>query len=100
VDSLITLELRIQVERELGIVVPVARLLDGPSVGSLSGWLAEQLASGGEAGPEQAAAPSAPEPAVSQEMDLLSQVSDLSDDAVDALLQKMIADGEHVKDGG
>ncbi|OBK83987.1 type I polyketide synthase [Mycolicibacter sinensis] len=98
VDSLITLELRIQVERELGIVVPVARLLDGPSVVSLSGWLNEQLAAAGEARPEQAAAPSAAEPA--PEMDLLSQVSDLSDDAVDALLAKMLADGEHAKDGG
>jgi acyl transferase domain-containing protein/acyl-CoA synthetase (AMP-forming)/AMP-acid ligase II/acyl carrier protein len=98
VDSLITLELRIQVERELGIVVPVARLLDGPSVVSLSGWLNEQLAAAGEARPEQAAPPSVAEPA--PEMDLLSQVSDLSDDAVDALLAKMLADGEHAKDGG
>jgi acyl carrier protein len=100
VDSLITLELRIQVERELGIVVPVARLLDGPSVASLSAWLGEQLDS--RAG---AAGPPAPEPPVSpettaQETELLSQVSDLSDDAVDALLQKMLADGEHAKDGG
>jgi acyl carrier protein len=105
VDSLITLELRIQVERELGIVVPVARLLDGPSVVSLAGWLGEQLAHTGRVGPAEriavpgtGASPDAPAPA--PEADLLAQVSDLSDDAVDALLAKMIADGEHAKDGG
>ena len=101
VDSLITLELRIQVERELGIVVPVARLLDGPSVVSLSSWLAEQLASGsdrsvaeqGSAAPD--VAPDAVGATPSQEMELLAQVTELSDEAVDALLAKMMAE-----DGG
>ncbi|OBI09722.1 beta-ketoacyl synthase [Mycolicibacter heraklionensis] len=98
VDSLITLELRIQVERELGIVVPVARLLDGPSVVSLSGWLSEQLAAAPEriAAEEESAAPDvAPETvgaASSQEMELLAQVTELSDEAVDALLAKMMAE--------
>jgi acyl transferase domain-containing protein/acyl carrier protein len=97
VDSLITLELRIQVERELGIVVPVARLLDGPSVVSLSGWLAEQLA----AAPDRVVADEGPaatanaDAAPSQEMELLAQVTELSDEAVDALLAKMMAE-----DGG
>ena len=43
VDSLITVELRMQVERDLGIVVPVTRLLEGPSVASLAGWLGDHL---------------------------------------------------------
>ncbi|MDQ2626064.1 MAG: acyl carrier protein, partial [Actinomycetota bacterium] len=102
VDSLITLELRIQVERELGIVVPVARLLDGPSVDSLAGWLSEQLAAGEHAEripvPGTGAAPDVALP--TPESDVLAQVSDLSDEAVDALLAKMIADGEHAQDGG
>lgn len=104
VDSLITLELRIQVERELGIVVPVARLLDGPSVVSLASWLSEQLAPSGAAGhaepipvPGTGAAPDVGLP--TPEADVLAQVSDLSDEAVDALLAKMIADGEHAQDG-
>ncbi|UVO13601.1 type I polyketide synthase [Mycobacterium sp. SVM_VP21] len=97
VDSLITLELRIQVERELGIVVPVARLLDGPSVVSLSSWLGEQLAAAPGRGPadEGSAAPDVAEAAPSQEMELLAQVTELSDEAVDALLAKMMAE-----DGG
>ncbi|MEB3051363.1 type I polyketide synthase [Mycolicibacter sp. MYC123] len=102
VDSLITLELRIQVERELGIVVPVARLLDGPSVTSLSGWLGEKLADSAQKPADAPAAQDVPasKPQAAQEMELLSQMSDLSDDDVDALLQKMLADGDQVKDGG
>ncbi|MGB9307313.1 MAG: SDR family NAD(P)-dependent oxidoreductase, partial [Mycobacterium sp.] len=43
VDSLITVELRMQVERDLGVVVPVTRLLEGPSVASLAEWLRDHL---------------------------------------------------------
>ena len=94
---MITLELRIQVERELGIVVPVARLLDGPSVVRLSSWLGEQLAAAPEraVADEESAAPDVAEAASSQEMELLAQVTELSDEAVDALLAKMMAE-----DGG
>jgi acyl carrier protein len=92
VDSLITLELRLQIERDFGIVVPVARLLDGPSVASLSGWLGDQLSATGPA-PAVAAAPQ-PETddASSREIDLLTRVPELSDDAVEELLQKVIAE--------
>lgn len=111
VDSLITLELRIQVERELGIVVPVARLLDGPSVASLSGWLSEELSD-----PARVAAASPPDPAqpaVTEEqpgtapgrgLELLAQVPELSDDDVDALLREVLAQqdtaAEPVNEGG
>jgi acyl carrier protein len=98
VDSLITLELRIQVERDLGIIVPVARLLDGPSVTSLSGWLAEQLANGAAAGTDSAVKgaehsdPQVQEAAAgSHGLDLLTRVPELSDDAVEELLQKTLA---------
>lgn len=106
VDSLITLELRIQVERELGIVVPVARLLDGPSVVSLSGWLGEQLADGADrtVADQFADSPvSEQRDEASQEMELLAQVPELSDEAVDALLAQMMADdgqADQVTDGG
>ncbi|MGH3958724.1 SDR family NAD(P)-dependent oxidoreductase [Mycobacterium sp.] len=96
VDSLITLELRIQIERDLGIVVPVTRLLDGPSVASLSGWLADQLSVPPAGAPRQSdgAAPalntSAPNP--SRGIDLLTQVPELSDDAVEELLRKVLSE--------
>jgi acyl transferase domain-containing protein/acyl-CoA synthetase (AMP-forming)/AMP-acid ligase II/acyl carrier protein len=107
VDSLITLELRIQIERDLGIVVPVTRLLDGPSVVSLSGWLGDQLSGTGPTpvatGTHATQADGAPPPkttplktdaAPSREIDLLTRVPELSDDAVAELLQKVIADRE------
>jgi NAD(P)-dependent dehydrogenase (short-subunit alcohol dehydrogenase family)/acyl carrier protein len=109
VDSLITLELRIQVERDLGIVVPVARLLDGSSVASVAGWLGDQLLASGPtliaAGtpgtqPDGAAQKTAKEKmtdaAPSRGIDLLTRVPELSDDAVKELLQKVIAERELV----
>ncbi len=100
VDSLITLELRLQIERDLGIAVPVARLLDGPSVASLSGWLADQLSVPPTGTPAQSGgAPTSPkttrqkaEVAPSREIDVLTQVSELSDEAVEELLQKVLSE--------
>ena len=55
VDSLVAVELRAQIERDLGIVVPVVRLLDSPSVAGLAEWLVEQLSgSTAEAEPVEA----------------------------------------------
>ncbi len=103
VDSLITLELRMQVERDLGIVVPVTRLLEGPSVASLADWLADQLPLVAAGTPEsdgarpQEAAPKKragrkTDAAPSRGVDLLTQVPELSDEAVDELLQKVLAE--------
>lgn len=100
VDSLITLELRIQIERDLGIVVPVTRVLDAPSVASLAGWLAEHLSDVAAAAPptqpDTAPPPNATAPAPS--IDLLTRVPELSDDAVAELLGKVIAEQELVKE--
>ena len=109
-DSLIALELRIQIERDVGIAVPVAQLLDGPSVASLSRWLGDQLplmaadaramqpdgALRRQAVPEELA-----DATPSREIDLLTRVPELSDDAVAELLAKVIAERElGVKEGG
>ncbi|UXA07681.1 SDR family NAD(P)-dependent oxidoreductase [Mycobacterium sp. SMC-2] len=110
VDSLITLELRMQVERDLGVVVPVTRLLEGPSVASLAEWLRDHLPSvaagmpatqpnGGP--PRKAAAKKAAAKktatkktagAPSRGIDLLTRVPDLSDKAVEEMLQKVLAE--------
>ncbi len=100
VDSLITVELRMQVERDLGIVVPVTRLLEGPTVASLAGWLRDQLAAGAPrprgAPPQQTApgktAPRKTDGAPSRGIDLLTRVPELSDAAVEELLQKVLAE--------
>ena len=107
VDSLITLELRMQVERDLGVVVPVTRLLEGPSVASLADWLHDHLptmAAGTSATPPDGASPqqTAQEKKAPQEtdgrpprgIDLLTEVPELSDDAVEELLRKVLAERE------
>ncbi len=105
VDSLITLELRMQVERDLGVVVPVTKLLEGPSVASLAEWLRDQLppAAAGTSGtqpdgappqqttPEKTAPPKT-DGAPSRGIALLTRVPELSDDAVEELLQKVLAE--------
>ncbi|ORW17621.1 beta-ketoacyl synthase [Mycobacterium nebraskense] len=117
VDSLITLELRMQVERDLGVVVPVTKLLEGPSVASLAEWLCDHLAlvaAGTPAAqPDGAPRQAAPKKAASKKaapkksatrqtdgapsrgingIDLLTQVPDLSDEAVEEMLQKVLAE--------
>ena len=52
VDSLIAVELRSQIERDLGIAVPVVQLLDGPSVAGLADWLGDRLSGAGPAQPD------------------------------------------------
>ncbi|HYB36738.1 MAG TPA: SDR family NAD(P)-dependent oxidoreductase [Mycobacterium sp.] len=108
VDSLVAMELRTQVERDVGIVLPVVRLLDGPSVAGLADWLADQLtdesptepeaamtADTRAAQPDEAAVQEATNAAPSRWMDLLTQVPEVSDDDVDELLQELLA----VKEG-
>jgi polyketide synthase 12 len=101
VDSLVAVELRAQIERDLGIVVPVVRLLDGPSVTGLAGWLAEQL-SGSTAEPDPAETDDAVNGANGtdpQWMDVLGRLPDISDDDVDALLRDVLAAREGQDDG-
>jgi phthiocerol/phenolphthiocerol synthesis type-I polyketide synthase C len=103
VDSLVAVELRAQIERDLGIVVPVVRLLDGPSVTGLAGWLVERLS---PANAEPAPAVTDDAPAVNggngtdpQWMDVLGRLPDISDDDVDALLRDVLAAREGQDDG-
>jgi acyl carrier protein len=104
VDSLIAVELRTQIERDLGIVVPVVQLLDGPSVARLADWLDERLsgADPGQPEPTEAAEARATPPdgvpapqengvAGSRWIDLLAQVPEVSDDDVDELLREVLA---------
>jgi phthiocerol/phenolphthiocerol synthesis type-I polyketide synthase C len=110
VDSLIAVELRTQIERDLGIVVPVVQLLDGPSVAGLADWLgdrfldasaakADPIAAAGTGAPpsNEAPGPEAPGAAGSRWMDLLVQLPEVPDNEVDELLRELLAarEGEH-----
>jgi phthiocerol/phenolphthiocerol synthesis type-I polyketide synthase C len=102
-DSLVAVDLRTQVELDMGIVLPVVQLLDGATVARLADWLADQLTDESPTGPEaamtadtRAAQPDeapvheATNAAQSRWMDLLTQVREVSDDDVDELLQELL----------
>jgi acyl carrier protein len=110
VDSLIAVELRAQIERELGIVVPVVQLLDGPSVSGLADWLGDRLSSAAPAEPDPtvsadthaaqpngATVPKAAGGADSRWTDLLAQLPQIPEDDVDELLRGLLGarEGEH-----
>ena len=112
VDSLIAVELRSQIERDLGIVVPVVQLLDGPSVSGLADWLGDRLSSAGPpepdpivaadtraAHPNGASGPKATGGAGSPWMDLLAQLPEIPEDDVDGLLRGLLAAREGKHDG-
>jgi acyl transferase domain-containing protein/acyl-CoA synthetase (AMP-forming)/AMP-acid ligase II len=105
VDSLMAAELRAQIERDLGVVVPVVELLDGPSVAGLADWLGSTLSDAGPWKPRAtvpadlvAATPEGAQEgsalAGSRWIDLLTQVPEVSDDDVDALLREVLQSGE------
>ncbi len=52
IDSLIAVELRTQIERDLGIAVSVVHLLDGSSIAGLADWLSDRLSGEGAAQPD------------------------------------------------
>ncbi len=103
VDSLVAVELRAQIERDLGIVVPVVRLLDGPSVAGLAGWLADQLSGAASepvpAAPDDTAIVNGTNGSEPEWMDVLGRLPDISDDDVDALLRDVLAAKEGQDDG-
>jgi phthiocerol/phenolphthiocerol synthesis type-I polyketide synthase C len=107
IDSLIAVELRTQIARDVGIVVPVVQLLDGPSVAGLADWLSDQFSGASPAQPDPAAAADtqrngAPgrEPtdvAAARWTDLLARLPEVPDDHVDELLRELLAarEAEH-----
>jgi phthiocerol/phenolphthiocerol synthesis type-I polyketide synthase C len=110
VDSLIAVELRTQIERDLGIVVPVVQMLDGPSVAGLAGWLCDRFCGADTAEPDPTSAadtltalpggvPDPTDVAPSPWMDLLAQVPEASDGDVDELLRTVLAAKEAQQNG-
>jgi NAD(P)-dependent dehydrogenase (short-subunit alcohol dehydrogenase family)/acyl carrier protein len=89
IDSLMAVELKNRVESDVGLIVPVTALLEGPSLAQLSARLVTQLPAPAGAGVAGGWSPTG-----ANIEELLSEVDDLSDDAVDSLLRTMgIDDG-------
>lgn len=106
VDSLIATELRSRIQRDLDMTVPVVELLDGPSILSLTERLCDRVATTVEvAAPQQVQVIPQPDSDASAEagdsrwIDLLTQVPEVSDDAVDALLRELLVAREGDGDG-
>src|SRR5690606_1444718 len=110
IDSLTAAELRARVERDLGIVIPVAQLLNGPSVSDLAEWISTTMVGFGSTTPEPESAgvpgrSRPPDGAVASGsgdggrwIELLNQLPEVSDDTVDELLRQLLAAGENHDD--
>ncbi|TXH18570.1 MAG: SDR family NAD(P)-dependent oxidoreductase [Mycobacterium sp.] len=109
-DSLIAMELRTQIERDLGVAVPVVELLDGPTIATLAGRLDARLTDPGPTpGPvgdpvqvpvRPTPPPDMPAPDDSARwIDLLAKVPEASDADVDVLLRELLATREVDSDG-
>jgi acyl transferase domain-containing protein/acyl-CoA synthetase (AMP-forming)/AMP-acid ligase II/NADPH:quinone reductase-like Zn-dependent oxidoreductase/NAD(P)-dependent dehydrogenase (short-subunit alcohol dehydrogenase family)/acyl carrier protein len=113
-DSLIAMELRTQIQRDLGVAVPVVELLDGPSIATLAGRLDGRLAEPGPTpgpvgdlviDPVRAPVRATPPPDMpapddsARWIDLLAKVPEVSDADVDVLLRELLATREVDSDG-
>jgi len=110
IDSLMAVELRNHVQSSLGVAIPVAQLLQHPTIRQLRDVLDEQLAGGGvteEADALLSAAASngisrngasMAQPAARQAADALARIDELSDEEVEAMLSQMqtVADTERM----
>lgn len=81
-DSLMAVELRNRLQSDLGVAVPVAQLLQGPTVNQLTQLVLDQMAVPVSAQPIESAQPD----------QLLSRIDQLSEAEVDALLNQLLAD--------
>jgi aryl carrier-like protein len=94
-DSLMAVELRNWIEGDLRLSLPTVELMKGPSVARVAELLNEQL---GRVEAGAAAAPIEIKPSTQSEQEstharqLLAQVDQMSDEQVDALLERMAAE--------
>jgi hypothetical protein len=79
IDSLMAVELKNRVDRDLGLSVPLVHYLDGSGLGRLAEVLLEGLAAHAGAAAEQG---------------LLARLPEMSDAEVDTLLKQMLAERE------
>jgi hypothetical protein len=83
-------ELRNALEADLGLVVPVVRILQDPTVAELATYVDERLADDLGAAPANAAAGT---------KELLQRIDELSEDEVDELLRELLENAPDAMDG-
>jgi acyl carrier protein len=93
-DSLMAVEIKNRIESDLGLVVPMVKLLQGPSLAQLGAYVLEHVAAlEPSTAPKPTLAPETERQPAAQQ--LLAQLDQLSDDQVDALLADLlIAEGQ------
>jgi acyl carrier protein len=85
-DSLMAVELKNRIEIDIGVLIPMVRLLQGPSLAQIAAQLAERLEILEEVGrPAPVAAPA------QSASDLLAKLDEMSDEEVAAMLNEMHA---------
>jgi acyl carrier protein len=88
-DSLMAVELRNRIQADLAIAVPVAQLLQGPSVNQLVTLVLDQTSAASTAQPIASARPD----------QILSNLDQLSEDEVDSLLNDLLANQPPAESG-
>jgi acyl carrier protein len=95
IDSLMAVELKNRIEADFGVILPLAKFLQGPSVVQLAkkvlGQL-EQLDFSPSPSPAQEGPPAFGRPEESKE--LMTKIDELSESEVDALLKKILTSEE------
>jgi acyl transferase domain-containing protein/acyl carrier protein len=87
-DSLMALEVRNAIDRDLGVSIPIVSLLTGNSIRTLGQTILSSLAAADMPAATDAGAPI---PAGEDPTRLIDRISDLSDEDVDALLATLLA---------
>lgn len=96
IDSLMAVELKNRVELDLGAIIPMVSLLQGPSVASLAVQVVERF---GAREPDALMTPAASQhDELAEVEDLLAQLDQLSDAQVESLLGSLSTEKEIVND--
>lgn len=93
IDSLMTVELKNRIETDIGVVVPMVRLLEGPVIGQLAMFVTDLFGSTAAVAPVAAILPTGGDEH-ERAAELLANIDTLSDDQVEALLSQMLSTQE------
>jgi acyl carrier protein len=89
IDSLMAIELKNRIEADLGVTVPMVKFLEGPSVRVLATFVVEQIHTKRPPSHPADLAKATGGLDAHAAGQLLSQIDDLSDDQVEALLAEL-----------
>jgi acyl transferase domain-containing protein/acyl carrier protein len=94
-DSLMAVEMKNRIELDIGVLIPMVRLLQGPSLAQVAEQLARQLMVGDDAvdRPASAFTVAAPQ-SITVPQDMVTRIDQMSDEEVESLLNSIIMEKE------